>query len=399
MTAVVTDIHYRMSLALIRDLAEAGVRVVCVERGRFANSASVPPLGFYSKRCAEARVLPDRDEAFLEALFDLCGDLLAKEGERPALLPVGAATLALLGDAAVRTRFESVCGLCVPTAEQLDLLNSKKDAAALAQRVGVPVPQTLETAGRTADELLSALAFPCVVKPLCGEKLGLAASERYAIVRDPGSFRESFARFTRLAGEEPVVQEYLAGDGFGCSVLAEDGRVLKAICHRRVREYPVSGGPSSCCACVSAPALEAYAAAMTAACGYTGLAMFEFKNGADGAPRLLEVNPRIWGTFPLTRVSGSGIPWAWFARSWARGNPDRTPPAISDAAPRACRMQFGASDLKAGLNYARAGRPGAFFAALGDFFSPAVRDGLWEWSDPRPGAKYYVALIKKEGGK
>ena len=29
MTAIVTDVHYRMSLALIRDLAQAGDRVVC----------------------------------------------------------------------------------------------------------------------------------------------------------------------------------------------------------------------------------------------------------------------------------------------------------------------------------------------------------------------------------
>ena len=32
--AVITDVHYRMSLALIRDLAQAGVRVVCCERRR-----------------------------------------------------------------------------------------------------------------------------------------------------------------------------------------------------------------------------------------------------------------------------------------------------------------------------------------------------------------------------
>lgn len=32
MTAIVTDVHYRMSLALIRDLAQAGVRVICCER-------------------------------------------------------------------------------------------------------------------------------------------------------------------------------------------------------------------------------------------------------------------------------------------------------------------------------------------------------------------------------
>ena len=31
MTAIVTDAHYRMSLALIRDLADSGVRVIACE--------------------------------------------------------------------------------------------------------------------------------------------------------------------------------------------------------------------------------------------------------------------------------------------------------------------------------------------------------------------------------
>ena len=48
MTAVITDVHYRMSLALIRDLAQAGVRVVCCER-----AGAGAPLGFSSKYAGE----------------------------------------------------------------------------------------------------------------------------------------------------------------------------------------------------------------------------------------------------------------------------------------------------------------------------------------------------------
>ena len=59
-------------------------------------------------------------------------------------------------------------------------------------------------------------------------------------------------------------------------------------------------------------------------------------------------------------------------------------------------MIFAASDLMAGLGYARRGRPGQLFAALGDFLNPAVRDGLFEWGDMLPGLAYYRSLITKE---
>ena len=59
-------------------------------------------------------------------------------------------------------------------------------------------------------------------------------------------------------------------------------------------------------------------------------------------------------------------------------------------------MIFAASDLMAGLGYARRGHPGALFAALGDFLNPAVRDGLFEWRDMLPGLAYYLSLITKE---
>lgn len=384
MTAVITDVHYRMSLALIRDLAQAGVRTVCCER------EGVPaPLGFVSKWAGETVLLPR--EGWLEALYDLCARLAEREGERPALLPVGALTLAALAEE--RERFAEVCGLRVPAPDQLDAFNSKAEAARLGERLGIPVPRRFAP---RAGEDFPAAPLPCVVKPLCGEKFGLSAARRYVIARTREQGAEAFARFRELTGEAPLVQEYLPGGGLGCSVLAEEGRVLAALCHKRVREYPVSGGPSSCCVRADRPDLEEYAARLVAETGYTGLAMFEFKEGADGAPRLLEVNPRVWGTFPLTRAAKSGIPLLWCVLSWNAGNPGREKPLPRRPEPQSCKMRFWASDLMSGVGYLKRGEPGRALGALGDFLNPLVKDGLWEWGDLRPGLMYCRSLLKKE---
>ena len=394
MVAIITDVRYRMSLALIRSLGQAGVEVITCEGEHCRGNAASPALGARSRYAARHVWLPE-GPGYLDALADLCRELGAERGCRPALLPVGARTLGLLaGD---RERFEGLCGLCIPTTEQLDLFNDKARVSALAEALGVPVPgRYVRREGEDPDAFFRRTPLPCVVKPVCGEKLGLTAAERYAAAKDREQAKAAFARFSRLAGEDPVVQEYLPGGGLGCSVLARAGEVLSSICHRRVREYPVTGGPSSCCQCVQRPDLASYAEAMVRETGYTGLAMFEFKEDAAGKPRLLEVNPRVWGTFPLTRAAGSVIPRLWCALAWNAGNPDRQAPLPQPGPLPETKMIFAASDLMAALGYARRGRPGEALRALGDFLNPAVRDGLFEWTDILPGLAYYRSLLAKE---
>ena len=392
MVAIVTDVHYRMSLALIRDLAQAGVEVITCEQDRCRDSRTSPALGALSRNVSRHVWLPGGTDG-LEALLSLCRETGLGRDCRPALLPAGAATLALIAEN--RERFEPLCGLCVPTAEQLDLLNSKPRLAALAARLGVPLPESMAP-GEDLDRFLDRQGLPCVIKPACGEKLGLTAAARYAVASTREEARAAWERFSRLAGEPPVVQGYLPGRALGCSVLARSGQVMAAICHQRIREYPVSGGPSSCCQCVEREDIRTYAARLTAETGLTGLAMFEFKEDRDGAPRLLECNPRVWGTFPLTRVSGSGIPLLWCALAWNAGNPDNPAPLPALTPPRGRRMIFAASDLMAAAGYARRGSPGRALGALGDFLNPWVRDGLFEWGDMLPALAYFRSLLAKE---
>lgn len=392
MVAIVTDVHYRMSLALIRDLAQGGVEVITCEQDRCRDSRTSPALGALSRYVSRHVWLPGGTDG-LEALLSLCRETGLGRDCRPALLPAGAATLALIAEN--RERFEPLCGLCVPTAEQLDLLNSKPRLAALAARLGVPLPESMAP-GEDLDRFLDRQGLPCVIKPACGEKLGLTAAARYAVASTWEEARAAWERFSRLAGEPPVVQGYLPGRALGCSVLARSGQAMAAICHQRVREYPVSGGPSSCCQCVEREDIRTYAARLTAETGLTGLAMFEFKEDRDGAPRLLECNPRVWGTFPLTRVSGSGIPLLWCALAWNAGNPDNPAPLPALTPPRGRRMIFAASDLMAAAGYARRGSPGRALGALGDFLNPWVRDGLFEWGDMLPALAYFRSLLAKE---
>ena len=188
------------------------------------------------------------------------------------------------------------------------------------------------------------------------------------------------------------MQEYLPGAAFGCSVLAKDGAVYRSLCHRRVREYPVSGGPSSCCESVSREDLLAFSEALVRNTGFTGPAMFEFKCAADGSPRLLEVNPRVWGTFPLTRAAKTDFAYSWFCLAANLPWPEEVPA-------QHVKMAYYPADFAAGLGYLKAGQPGRFFAAAADFLSPCVKNGIADPKDPAPARVYFRNLFHRGGHK
>lgn len=388
MTAVITDVRYRMSVSVIRDLSRAGIRVIACESESCVNDPKSPPLGFFSRCCAQAVALPP--EHYFDALFALCEQTYRAEGEKPALLPVGAATQAFLAQDEVRSRFSAVAGLCLPTTQQLAQFNDKSAVHELARQLGIPVPKSAR-----ADSAAGWDLYPCVVKPLCGEAFCLTAAQRYIIAQNRQQADEAIRHFMQITGETPLLQEYLPGDGYGCSVMCQDGNIACSLGHHRLREYPVSGGPSSCCESVHDTRMLKYAEQMVQKTAYTGPAMFEFKADAAGQPRLLEINPRIWGSYPLTRAAGSGMSAVWFALAYNAGNPASPINDVVSDVIIGKKMRFFPSDLAAGISYIRKGQPARGLKA----FHPFLRDGLFEWRDMMPALCYYRSLLARPAPK
>lgn len=390
MVAVITDVHYRMSLALIRSLGEQEIDIVCCER-----KSERYPLGFCSKYCKKSITLPD--EEGLQSLYHVCESLYQEYGEKPLLFPVGAKTLSILSEEPESERFRKVARFFIPSKEQLNLLNNKPDVARIARDCAIPVPSEYEPPYED-------VAYPCIVKPAFGEKFGLTAAKRYRIVYSQKELHESIGFYQNLTGETPLVQQYLDGAGAGCSVLCKDGEVHSAICHKRLREYPVSGGPSTCCLSFHSEELFRYAAKLVETVQYNGIAMIEFKYDRTGKPHLLEVNPRIWGTFPLTRISKSQFIDRWLQLTKSSqespqpslSNPNLpSAPSISSYPYQDKKMVYTISDLLAGIGYAKKGKIGKFMGAVIDFLNPFTSDGLWEWTDIKPGLMYIKSLFNR----
>lgn len=342
-TAIVTDGKYRSSIAAVRALHRAGYQVIVTQTR--ADVHAVPAVA--SSRCCAAFRWIDgaaADDGYADRLA-----ALLETYDRPVLFCVGAVTLNTV--AAQRERFARIADFLIAPRPVLDALNDKETVHARAQSLGIPVPRQYD--GVPPER------YPVVIKPHCGEKFGLKAADRYAVADTPETYAQILARMQRY-DPSPIVQDKIAGPGIGVSLLLDrDGRMISALCHRRIREYPITGGPSTCCESFYDAALIDRAYRLLHSFGFTGMAMVEFKGDC-----LLEVNPRVWGSFPMTEAAQSPLV-AHYARAAAG---ERVAYAAQDYR-TGVRMRFLLNDTLAALHYLRAGRIGVFLRSIADLFT------------------------------
>lgn len=358
-TAVVTDGKYRSSIAAVRALGRAGYRVV-VTQTRLDVSGE-PPV-FASRYASETHWIEGscKDGDYPARLM-----ALLREYSHPVLLCAGAVTLNAV--AAARGEFAQVCDFLIAPPEVLDALNDKEAVHRRGLELGIPVPA--EFSG-TPDR------YPVIIKPRCGEKFGLKAQDRYKIAGNEEEYALAMELMTRY-DPEPIVQEKIDGEGLGVSLLLDrNSRLISALCHRRIREYPVSGGPSTCCESFYDGEKIEMAYKLLQSFGFVGMAMVEFKGRC-----LLEVNPRVWGSFPMTEQAESSFTEK-YARAAAGEPVDYTPGDYISGV----KMRFLLNDTLAVLGYFRRGQWRRAFGGVLDAFR--AREALGAKDDPAPFRRY-----------
>ena len=113
-----------------------------------------------------------------------------------------------------------------------------------------------------------------------------------------------------------MLQEFAPGEGFGIEVLLDAGAPRLIFAHRRLKEYPASGGVSVIAESVTPPpALVERALRLLRHIGWTGIAMVEFRwQQAMERATLMEINGRFWGSMALSQACGVDFAYAAWRR-------------------------------------------------------------------------------------
>jgi carbamoyl-phosphate synthase large subunit len=233
---------------------------------------------------ARTLIPPGDDPAFVSVVFGRCLWLGVD-----VLVPTVDSELRPLGQARGQFAEAGVKLLLAPDGALAVTLDKLALAQCCAGKVRVPRTELLtETDPRSWD-------YPVVVKPRRGSgsrDISVVESSRGLAAIDD---RDGF-----------LVQEHLPGEEYSIDVLADvSGHVVAAV--PRVRER-VDSGVSVAGRTVHDRELECFGTQVAAATGLTYIANVQARRDVAGQPALLEVNPRVPGTLPLTVASGIDMP-------------------------------------------------------------------------------------------
>ena len=307
---LVLDGFWNKALAAVRSLGRRGAYVGAGERTRLA-----PAL--FSRYCRRRFVHPSvarHPEAFLAAL-----ERELQTSRYDVVLPMELATQLLLTEH--RRRVEPGARIPFADADRTLRVHDKGFLTAFAQDHGIECPATFFPKGpEDAAALSGDLPYPVLVKPRHSSGgRGIRRVDRRADF--VGAYAAVHARFPA-----PIVQECLppGGHALGVAVLMNFASVPRAsFAYRRLREYPASGGPSTLRESIRHPDIRATTERLLSLLGWVGVAMAEFKvDPRDGRPKLLEVNPRFWGSLHHAILCGVDFPWL-LCRMAVDGDADR----------------------------------------------------------------------------
>jgi predicted ATP-grasp superfamily ATP-dependent carboligase len=387
MKILVTNGAYKHTLALVRSLGAAGHEVGVVAHHRAA-------VSFFSKYCNRRHVVKATEKrAFVDEILTIL-----RENNYDMLLPVGLPQVVWLAERADEIR--ELTRLPLADVEKIKLFENKQATYNLAVKLNIPTPLTFFPKDRSDADICAAQLKPPIVVKHCTQsgnewlkyaqtaeeavqfyekmrlfelkiknsKLRIAENDENDIYTE-GSLETS--NFKLQTDQTIMFQEYLSGGGYGFFGLYDKGVFKQGFAHKRIREFPVSGGASCCAESIDNEQLMNFGKCILEAIDWHGLAMVEFKMDENGQPRLLEVNPKLWGSFDLSVASG--VP---FAEKWVQLAINQP---INDHQDYEKNIRFSwlmDGDLKNGL------KTGKFWSILrGPLFDKKTRTNL-TWRDP-----------------
>jgi len=293
-------------IAGIRALARAGHEVDAAfeRRAHQPNGA----LCFRSKYIRSCFVLPhpleDQDQ-FTERLLEL-----VRRGRYDAVLPWD--HYSAIPIAQHRKDFSRYTGLAVPDYALYERVHDKAVLHGELREWGFEVPRFYTY--QTLDELLAQpIEFPVVLK--ARKNTGVARGLRYAT--DPAELRAAYQEIERHDPRlpalddftRPFVQEYVPGCSHDCVALCNRGQLRAAMTQVRRDTYPVNGGITATGITTDEPGLVRYARGLLEALQWHGPCQVEVKKDArDGRYKLMEINPRFWGSIDLAIRAGINFP-------------------------------------------------------------------------------------------
>ncbi len=301
MVALITDGSYKNSLAILRTLGEKKIEV-------YSSSHKNKSLSCYSKYCKKHFVYsnplkyPDKFKNEMTAIV--------RNFNIDVLIPVGVAASILISQH--KNELEKYTSVPVADYKNLIKAHDKMLINGLAEKNGVPVPKTfVPESQKELKNCLKELGLPVMIKARKGAGFfNLARSEKEAKrIWKQYEKRSKESKFNEIIDFSlPVIQEYLPGEIIDVLFIFNKGKIKGLLTQKRHLMLPPDGGVGALNITINEPKTAFYAAKLMKKLNWHGVGMAEFKRDGNGEPKLIEVNPKFWGTTEASISAGMNFP-------------------------------------------------------------------------------------------
>ena len=297
-TVLITNYSYKNALAAVRDIGSKGINVhTCGPPTR----NKVASLSKYSSGYS---LYTSPNDSVNRFLIDIKRILSTQEYEM--IIPIGVDTTIPISYN--KEELSEYARIPVADYEILENAHDKYKTIEIARSVGVPVPETSILSLESMEE--ESFEYPFVIK---ARKGAAGSGTRYITSKD--DFIQVVREFDQKKSDDihdygkPMIQEFIPGDLMDVCVLFNRGRPRAALAQRRVITYPPSGGVGIVNETVEDPELIELTLRLLKRMNWHGVAQVEFKKDGNGVPRLMEINPKFWGTLELSIAAGLNFPY------------------------------------------------------------------------------------------
>ncbi|HEY3303676.1 MAG TPA: ATP-grasp domain-containing protein [Candidatus Binatia bacterium] len=301
MSVLITDGNERAALAVTRALGRQRLKVA-------VGAENEDSLAAASKYCWRSFSYPSPyadERQFVSRLLEVVKSLKIS-----TVFPISEIAMSLV--VRHRREFEAHTILPIPTTDAFESLSNKYRLMQLAAQLGVPIPETVFVPDGRWDRVFNGLLdFPVVVKPGVSV-INIEGHRRKTQIHYAAGEAELGRLYKTIdyLSQPSLIQRRIEGEGQGVFALMDKGKPVSLFAHRRLREKPPSGGVSVLRESVALPQpMTDYALRLLQHVGWHGVAMVEFKvDRQSGAPLLMEVNGRFWGSLQLALDAGINFP-------------------------------------------------------------------------------------------
>lgn len=299
MSVLITNASNVKGLVVTQSLGKKGIEITTTD----CESLSAAFFSKYSKHhflCASPERTP------LEFVSSIKNHIKRKKID--VLMPINSTETNLISK--YKDKFTPFTKVPFEDYSKMMQLHNKNEVMKLASELDIRIPRTYEIDNATYLEKFSKeMEYPVVIK-LRNATSSVGISYVYSAIEFVSKFKQTIQKFNLNSSGYPIVQEYIPGTGYGVSVLYNQGDIRASFTHKRLREYPITGGPSTLRVSVRNQEMEKAARKLLDHVKWHGVAMVEFKlDERDNKPVLIEVNPRFWGSIYQAIAAGVNFPY------------------------------------------------------------------------------------------